>query len=63
MPGDLANIDAWFEDRSRFGSQKPANLLTSVDITNLLQAMYLQIVVGPWHVSLAQFVEGTISCQ
>lgn len=58
--GDIASIDTWFEDRGQFGSNKPAHLMTSFDITNLLQAMYLQTVVGPWHVALAQFVEGTI---
>lgn len=62
--GDLAEqLDELLPDRAAFGSRKAACLVTLDEVQKLLQAMYMRDVIGPWHASLAQFLEGYYKLQ
>ena len=59
---DLSLIDDVMPDRAKFGCTKAASACTSDDIHMLVQSIWLRECVGPWHSSLAQFVEGVSIC-
>ena len=54
-----AEIDHVMPERAELGVRKPACLWTERDVRLLVQAMYTTYVIGPWHGSLSQFIEGT----
>lgn len=60
MKGSPCDIDDVLPDRHKLGSTKPSNMMTVGDIELLTQALYLRDVIGTWHASLAQFIEGLL---
>lgn len=57
----MGSVDVILPERELLGSTKAASSMTTIDITQLKKAMYLQHVVGNFHAALAQFLDGTIS--
>ena len=54
-----ADIDNVMPERAELGVRKPACLWTKRDVLLLVHAMYATYVIGPWHGSLSQCIEGT----
>ena len=53
-----SRIDDIMPDRAEYGLTKTATSVSADDVKLLIQSMYVRDCIGPWHQSLAQFVEG-----